>query len=257
MDELTETLTDGVLTLTLNRPEKLNALNANLLNLLAIKLEHAEKNSAVRAVLLIGHGKAFSAGADIHHLATCDAEQGYAFACHGQRVLRQLETLSKPSLAAINGYAFGGGCELAMAATLRIASNQATFAQPEVKLGIIPGYGGTQRLTRLIGKGRALDLCLSGRTLDAETAARWGLVNEVVAADDLLPKAHAILHEIMRWAPLAIQSIMQSIDYGMNLSLTEALHLEAIHFAKVCATKDKMEGVQAFLEKRPPTFRGE
>lgn len=164
--------------------------------------------------------------------------------------------MGKPSLAAVNGFAFGGGCELAISATLRIASNKAMFGQPEVKLGVIPGYGGTQRLARLIGKGRAMDLCLTGRFINAETALNWGLVSEVVAPEDLLTQGKNILNGILSMAPLAVASVMESIDHGYDLSLTEALHLEAIHFAKVCATEDKKEGVAAFLDKRTADFKG-
>ena len=164
--------------------------------------------------------------------------------------------MGKPTLAAINGYAFGGGCELAMAATLRIASSNAQFGQPEIKLGVIPGYGGTQRLARLVGKGRALDLCLTGRAIDAQTALSWGLVSEVVAPDMLINKAKQILQGILALAPLAIAGVMEVIDHGYDLSLTDALHLEAVHFSKVCATQDKAEGVAAFLEKRQAVFKG-
>ena len=213
-------------------------------------------NISVKGIVITGHGKAFCAGADIARLAECDAETGYQFACFGQEVFRKLETLGKPSIAAINGYAFGGGCELAMAATLRIAANSAQFGQPEVKLGVIPGYGGTQRLARLVGKGRALDLCLTGRFIDAATALSWGLVTEVVEPYALLSRAQQLLKNIVALAPLAVASIIESIDHGYDLSLTDALHLEAIHFSKVCASQDKIEGVAAFLEKRPPQFKG-
>ena len=161
-----------------------------------------------------------------------------------------------PSLAAINGYAFGGGCELAMSATLRIASTTAQFGQPEVKLGVIPGYGGTQRLARLVGKGRALDLCLTGRFINAETALNWGLVTEVVEPEALLAQGRHILKGVLSMAPLAVAGVMESIDRGCDMSLTDALHLEAVHFAKVCASEDKAEGVAAFLEKRQAHFKG-
>ncbi|MGL6030403.1 MAG: enoyl-CoA hydratase/isomerase family protein, partial [Legionella sp.] len=216
----------------------------------------AKDNTAVKALLLTGTGKAFCAGADINRLAECNAQSGYEFACFGQEVFRLLETMGKPSLAAVNGFAFGGGCELAISATMRIASDKALFGQPEVKLGVIPGYGGTQRLARLVGKGRALDLCLTGRFIDAQTALNWGLVTEVVAAEHLLDKAKEILNTILSMSPLAISGVMEVIDHGYDLSLTEALHLEAIHFAKVCATEDKKEGVAAFLEKRSAVFKG-
>lgn len=247
----------GILTLTLNRPEKLNALNSDVLHTLSETLTAAKKDSSVKAILITGTGKAFCAGADISRLAECNAQTGYQFACEGQDAFRQLETLGKPSLAAINGFAFGGGCELAMAATLRIASSTAQFGQPEVKLGVIPGYGGTQRLARLVGKGRALDLCLTGRFINAETALSWGLITEIVEPQQLIERAHTMLQGIISMAPLAIAGVMEVIDHGYDLSLTDALHLEAIHFAKTCATVDKKEGVSAFLEKRPAKFKGE
>jgi enoyl-CoA hydratase len=247
---------NGILTLTLNRPEKLNALSTELLNALGELFMAAKHNSQVKAVLITGSGKAFCAGADISRLAQCTAQTGYEFACHGQEVFRLLETLGKPSLAAINGFAFGGGCELAIAATMRIASSKASFGQPEVKLGVIPGYGGTQRLARLIGKGRALDLCLTGRFIDASTALNWGLVSEVAEPEQLVEQGKKMLLWVVGMAPLAIASVMEVIDRGYDLSLTDALHLEAVHFAKVCATEDKKEGVAAFLEKRTPVFQG-
>jgi enoyl-CoA hydratase len=246
----------GILTITLNRPEKLNALNDDVLIALAEIFDHAKKNPAIKALLLTGTGKAFCAGADITRLRDCNAQSGYQFATEGQDVFRQLETLGKPSLAAINGFAFGGGCELAMSATLRMASPNAQFGQPEVKLGVIPGYGGTQRLARLVGKGRALDLCLTGRFINAETALNWGLITEIVELDLLIEKATERLMTILAMAPLAIQSVMAVIDRGFDLPLPDALHLEAVHFAKVCASDDKNEGVDAFLAKRPALFQG-
>jgi enoyl-CoA hydratase len=246
----------GILTLTLNRPEKLNALSTEVLDVLDALLLSAKANPKVKALLLTGAGKAFCAGADISKLAECNAQSGYEFACRGQQVFRLLETMGKPSLAAVNGFAFGGGCELAIAATLRIASTKASFGQPEVKLGVIPGYGGTQRLARLVGKGRALDLCLSGRFIDAETALQWGLVTGLVTPEALLEEGKKRLNEILAMGPLAVASVMEVIDYGYDLALTDALHLEAIHFAKVCASEDKKEGVSAFLEKRVASFKG-
>ena len=248
---------NGILTLTLNRPEKLNALSIEVLFSLKELFIAAKADSKVKALMITGNGKAFCAGADISRLAECTAKTGYQFACDGQEVFRLLETMGKPSLAAINGFAFGGGCELAISTTLRIASSKASFGQPEVKLGVIPGYGGTQRLARLIGKGRALDLCLTGGFIDAQTALIWGLVSDVVEPEQLLEQGKKILQGILTMAPQAIASVMEVIDYGYDLSLTDALHLEAIHFAKVCATTDKKEGVAGFLEKRTPVFQGE
>ena len=256
MSAVEQNISEGILTITLNRPEKLNAISTEVLHALNEIFTQAKDNSAVKGILLTGAGKAFCAGADINRLAECNAQSGYEFACFGQAVFRQLETIGKPTLAAINGYAFGGGCELAMAATLRIASTNALFGQPEIKLGIIPGYGGTQRLGRLVGKGRAMDLCLTGRSIDAQTALNWGLVTEVVAPELLIDRATQIVQGIVSLAPLAIAGVMEVIDRGYDMSLTDALHLEAVHFSKVCASEDKVEGVSAFLERRSAVFKG-
>lgn len=243
--------------MTLNRPEKLNALNAEVLQSLASLCTNASTDRNVKGIILTGEGKAFCAGADIQRLADCDAQTGYEFAKMGQGVFRLLETLGKPSIAAVNGYALGGGCELAMSATLRIAASTAQFGQPEVKLGVIPGYGGTQRLARLVGKGRALDLCLTGRTIDANTAKDWGLVSDVVAPEQLADTAMTVMQQILSMGPLAVAGVMEVIDYGYDLSLTEALHMEALQFAKTCASADKQEGTAAFFAKRKPDFKGE
>ena len=256
MSDVEKKIDNGILTVTLNRPEKLNALSTELLETLNQIFIQAKHDDAIKAILITGQGKAFCAGADISRLAACDAEGGYQFAQFGQAVFRNLETLGKPSLAAINGYAFGGGCELAMATTFRIASSNAQLGQPEIKLGILPGYGGTQRLARLVGKGRALDLCLTGRFIDAQTACDWGLVTEVVELENLMARSTQMLQGLITLAPLALASIMEVIDHGYDLSLTDAMHLEAIHFARICASEDKKEGVAAFLEKRSPKFTG-
>ena len=190
-------------------------------------------------------------------MAELDANSGYQFARAGQDVFRQLETLGKPSLAAVNGFCFGGGCELAISTTVRFASLEARFGQPEVKLGVIPGFGGTQRLPRLIGKGRALDLCLSGRTLTAEEAHQWGLVTALHNSDNLLPAAKQYLQQLRQLAPIALQRVIEAIDQGFELPLDDALQLEALLFAQTTATKDKAEGVAAFLEKRTAKFVGE
>lgn len=247
---------EGILCITLNRPDKLNALNEEVLLALATLLKEAKHSVDIKGIILTGQGKAFCAGADISRLAECDARTGYEFAEMGQAVFRLLETIDKPSLAAVNGYAFGGGCELAMAATLRIASTHAQFAQPEVKLGVIPGYGGTQRLARLIGKGRALDMCLTGRSVDAETAKLWGLISDVVQPEELDAKAFEMMQKIVAMAPLAIAAVMKTIDHGYDLPLTEALYIEALEFAKTCASLDKKEGVDAFFARRVPQFKG-
>lgn len=261
MTQTTSTLkvdikSNGIMLITLARPDKLNALSETVLSELEQCFHHAANNNDVKGLLITGEGKAFCAGADINQLAEANTQSGLAFAIRGQSVFRQLETLGKPSIAAVNGFAFGGGCELAMAATVRVASEQASFGQPEVKLGVIPGYGGTVRLARLVGKGRALDLCTRGRFINAETALNWGLVTEVVTADKLLATSEDILLNITAMAPLAIQAVMESIDTGFDMSLPEAMRYEAVLFANTCSTEDKQEGVSAFLEKRAAEFKG-
>ena len=247
---------DGICQITLSRPDKLNALNDTMFQELSAIFIDAKNNSQVKGLLITGEGKAFCAGADINRLAAADALEGLAFSRQGQSVFRLLETLGKPSIAAINGYAFGGGCELAMAATLRAASDKAQFGQPEVKLGVIPGYGGTQRLSRLIGKGRAIDLCITGRFIDAQTAYQWGLVTLLTSAETLLEESRKLLLMAIHQAPLAVASAIQVIDEGLELPLEQAFELEALHFGLACATKDKHEGTQAFLEKRATKFEG-
>jgi len=250
------TIETHILKIVLSRPDVLNALNQDMFHELHEVFTYAKVEEKIKAILITGEGKAFCAGADINRLAELNAITGQQFAEDGQAVFRQLETLGKPSLAAVNGYAFGGGCELAMSATMRIASEKAQFGQPEVKLGVIPGYGGTQRLARLIGKGRALDLCLTGRFISAQEALNFGLVSEVVPVDGLEDRAVEILTSLSHLAPLAMQSIMSTIDRGYDLSLDDAMHLEAVHFGRVCATEDRNEGVSAFIEKRKPEFTG-
>lgn len=247
----------GILQIKLNRPEQLNALSHEVLQQLAHIFEQAKNDKSVKAILLTGEGKAFCAGADIKQLAALNGPKGLAFSRFGQAVFRSLELLGKPSLAAINGFAFGGGCELAMAATLRIAANHAVFGQPEIKLGVIPGFGGTQRLARLIGKGRALDVCLTGRRFNAEEAFQWGLINEITTPENLLTRAQSLLKEFVQLSPIALQSIMTVIHQGYDLTLDEAFELEAAYFGLCCTTADKREGVDAFLEKRAAVFSGE
>lgn len=250
------TLAQGIWQITLSRMEKLNALNATLINELTTVLQQAKQDANCLGLLFTGAGKAFCAGADINQLASVNALQGLAFAREGQALMRLIETLGKPCLAAINGFAFGGGCELALAMHLRIASDKALFGQPEVKLGVIPGYGGTQRLARLVGKGRAMDLCLTGRFIDAATAYQWGLVTEITTPETLLPRACELLTSIIRNGPLAVRAAMQTIDQGFDLPLPDALELEVLQFALTCASADKKEGTAAFLEKRPAKFKG-
>lgn len=257
MSPVIHTIDNGILEIRLNRPEKLNALNNEVLTILGNLFVEAKASKNIKGVLIIGEGRAFCAGADINKLAECDATLGYEFARRGQEIFRLLATMNKPSIAAVNGFAFGGGCELAIAATMRFASQNAKFGQPEVKLGVIPGYGGTQRLARLIGKGRALDLCLTARFIDAETAKNWGLVSEVFPSDALEVEAKNALKQIIQLPPLALAGVIDVIEHGYDLTLEDALQFEALHFSKACATNDKKEGVSAFLEKRQPIFHGE
>jgi enoyl-CoA hydratase len=256
-DVIVSVINSHILQIKLNRPQALNALNADLMKNLHEIFIKAKEDKAIKALLITGEGKAFCAGADINHLARLNGQTGVEFAQYGQMVFRTLEQLGKPSLAAINGFALGGGCELAMSATLRIAAQTAIFGQPEVKLGVIPGFGGTQRLSRLVGKGRALDLCLTGRTIKADDALNWGLVTEVVESEKLIERATEILSNLVKLAPIALKSTMAAIDRGYDLSLEDALELEAVHFGLCCATQDKQEGVSAFLEKRTAEFCGE
>lgn len=254
---ITSTKTPNILQITLNRPQQLNALNRETIESLETILKDAKTNRSIRGILLTGNGKGFCAGADITQLAPLDKKSGLAFAEYGQHVFSQLETLGKPSIAAIHGFAFGGGCELAMSATLRLAAEGTVFGQPEIKLGVIPGFGGTQRLTRLIGPGRALELCLTGKRFSASDALQWGFLNAITPADQLEAKALALLQECIAYSPIPTRAIIETIYASEGASLTEGLALEAKAFAACCDTKDKQEGVSAFLEKRQPNFCGE
>jgi enoyl-CoA hydratase len=242
---------------TINRPHVLNALNKATWSDLQTAFEDARDNDAIHGVILTGAGdKAFAAGADIGDLAklsVVDAERSSRF---GQQVLDLIENLGKPVVAAVNGFALGGGCETAMACTIRIAVPQAKFGQPEVKLGLLPGGGGTQRLPRLVGKGRALQLLLTGEMIGADEAYRIGLVNEVVPTADLIPRAEAILSEIAANGPIAVRLALVATNQGMETSQEEGLVLEASYFGLLAGTEDKKEGTAAFLEKRAPQFRG-
>jgi enoyl-CoA hydratase len=250
-------LTDGIARITVNRPDKLNALNAIVIAELGDAVTRIETDSAVRGVILTGAGpKAFVAGADIAELTDQGATGGRSRAVAGQQVFRRLERCGKPVIAAVNGFALGGGCELAMACHLRVASEQAQFGQPEVKLGIAPGYGGTVRLPRLVGKGRALELLLTGDIIDAQEALRIGLVNRVVPADRLLPEAEAVLRSILANGPLAIRACLEAVDNGLEMTVDQALLFEANYFGLLSATEDMREGTRAFVEKRKPSFKG-
>ena len=248
---------DQIARITFNRPSVLNALNLRTLDELADCLESVRRDDAIRVLILTGGGeKAFVAGADINELARQTPLEGKDTALRGQGVFGRLETLGKPSIAAINGFALGGGCELALACTMRIASRNAKLGQPEVKLGVLPGYGGSQRLARLCGKGIAQELILTGDMISAEEALRIGLVNHVTEAADLLATAESIARKIIANAPLAVKYSMEAIQKGMEMPQEEGLFLEATLFGLCCATEDMREGTRAFLEKRPAKFQG-
>ncbi len=243
--------------ITLNRPKVLNALNRAAIADLHTAFEAARADAAILGVILTGAGdKAFIAGADIGELATVSAVEAAESTRRGQDLMNFIENLGKPVIAAINGVALGGGCETAMACTIRVASKRAKFGQPEVKLGLIPGYGGTQRLARLVGKGIALQLILSGDMISAEEAYRIGLVNEIVESETLIARAEEILVKIVSNAPLAIRYSIEAVNLGLDGSLREGLALEGKLFALCASTEDKKEGTAAFLEKRQATFKG-
>src|SRR5690349_17569093 len=242
---------------TVNRPKVLNALSMATMDELRAAFHEIKSDAEIRVVILTGAGeKAFIAGADISELAAQDPVSAKEYAQRGQSVLNLIENLGKPVIACINGFALGGGCEIAMACTIRLASETAKLGQPEVKLGIIPGYGGTQRLPRLVGKGIAMQLLLTGEMITAQEAYRIGLVNEVAAPADLIPRAEAIAAKIIANAPLAVQYTMEAVNKGMETPLAEGLYVEAVLFGAACATEDKREGTTAFLEKRPAQFKG-
>jgi enoyl-CoA hydratase len=242
---------------TLNRPQVLNALNRQATKDLRTAFEHARDDAAVRGVILTGSGdKAFIAGGDIGEISKFTAVQSEEYTRDGQAVLDLIENLGKPVIAAINGFALGGGCETAMACTIRLATEKAKFGQPEVKLGILPGYGGTQRLPRIVGKGVALQLILTGDLISAQEAYRIGLVNEIVPVAELIPRAEAILAKIGSNAPLGIKFALEAVNKGMETSQAEGLVIEAAFFALCVGTEDRKEGTTAFLEKRLPRFEG-
>jgi enoyl-CoA hydratase len=254
---LTLELNDRIATLTVNRPDKLNALNDATILELGLAIEQLRADFQVAGVVVTGAGRAFVAGADISELRAKSPTEALQLARRGQYVFRRIETSPKPVIAAVNGFALGGGCELAMACHVRVASDTARFGQPEVKLGVIPGYGGTQRLARLVGRGRALQLLLTGEMIDAAEAYRIGLVNRVVASgESVVDVARTILVAMLANAPLAIAECINVVDRGVDIPLEESLALEAAAFGLLTATDDAQEGTSAFLEKRPPAFRG-
>jgi enoyl-CoA hydratase len=256
-ENITYEVKGSIAYITMNRPKVMNALNRRTVEELNSAFHAAKEDATVKGIILTGTGeKAFIAGADIAELSAIDSDKAGEFSAKGQEVLSFIETLGKPVIAAVNGFALGGGCETAMACTIRIAAENAMFGQPEVKLGIIPGYGGTQRLPRLVGKGRALQLILTGDLIGAQDAHRIGLVDEVVPGADLMPRCEAILKQINANAPIAIRYAIDAVNKGVDTDLTSGLTLEAKYFALAAATEDKKEGTSAFVQKRAPQFQG-
>ena len=253
---LLTSLENNVLTITINRPDKLNALNTEVFDDLNNILEEIENNNKIRSAIITGAGpKAFVAGADISEFSDYNKEQAMAMAKRGQDVFLKIERCNKPIIAVVNGFALGGGCELSMACHFRIASENAKFGQPEVNLGLIPGYGGTQRLVQLIGKGRALELLMSGNMIDANTALQFGLVNYVVKPEELLMKARSILETINSKAPLAVAACIKTANAVFDETIN-GFELEVREFGNCFATEDMKEGTTAFLEKRKASFKG-
>jgi len=245
-----------VATITLNRPAALNALDATMFNELESVFTQLAQDPSLRAILLTGSGdRAFAAGADIRGLAATDAVSGLAISQRGQKVFSRIETCGKPVIACINGVALGGGCELALACTFRLASDKAKLGLPETKLGLIPGYGGTVRLTRLIGRGQALRLMLTATIVDAPEALKLGLIEEVLPAAELLPRAHQLAAAIAALSPLGVAGVLESVNRIEGLPLHQAFQIEAEIFGRLCGTADKHEGLTAFLEKRPTTWQ--
>jgi enoyl-CoA hydratase len=250
-------ISDRINVVTIDRQEKLNALNSEVVAELEAAIDSAKSDDAVGIVIVTGAGpKAFVAGADIAELSTMTPVSGRQHALRGQAVFSKIEKLGKPVIAAINGFALGGGCELAMACTIRVASENAKLGQPEVKLGIIPGYGGSQRLSRLVGEGRAMELCLTAEPIGAAEALRIGLVNKVVPAGEALNAAREMAAKILANGPLAVRYSMEAIHHGLDMALEDGLYLEATLFGLCASTVDMREGMAAFLEKRPAKFEG-
>jgi enoyl-CoA hydratase len=248
----------GVLTVTINRPKVLNALNGQTLSELEQVLDEAARDADVRVILLTGAGdRSFVAGADINELAAQNPVGGREHARRGQAIFDRVERLGKPVIAAVNGFALGGGCELAMACTLRLAADTARFGQPEINLGLIPGYAGSQRLPRLVGRGRALELLLAGDPIPAEEAWRIGLVNRVVPAAQLMTEARALAEKLAAKPAVAVRYILEAVAGGLEMSFADAADYEATLFGLVSTTEDMREGTRAFLEKRKPSFKGQ
>ena len=247
-----------ILTITINRPDKLNALNHDTLKELKSHVVDAQDNADVAVIIITGSGdKAFVAGADISELATTNAVTGMHFAKFGQSVMNAIEDSRKPVIAAVNGFALGGGCELAMACHLRVASDNAKFGQPEIKLGVIPGFGGSQRLTRLVGRGKSMEMNLLGDMIDANEAVRIGLANQVVPQDSLTETVQGMAAKLAASAPIALSMVIDTVNRGFEFALADALDYEIKAFGVCCATEDKNEGTSAFLEKRAANFSGQ
>lgn len=248
---------EGLTVVTVNRPDKLNALDDRTVEELDAAFAEIGRDPSVRGVILTGAGpKAFVAGADIGELATQSPVEGQQRSLRGQKVLDRIEGLGKPVVAAVNGFALGGGCELALACHLRVAAEGARLGTPEVKLGLMCGYGGSQRLPRLVGKGRALELLLTGEMVDAQEALRIGLVNRVVPGDRLLAESEGLLRKMLANAPLSLRFVLDAVNAGLEMPLAEGQYLEASLFGLLCTTEDMKEGTRAFLDKRPAKFQG-
>jgi len=257
MSNVLSQLENNILTITINRPDKLNALNQATLKELDAIITQAKEDDNTAVIVITGAGdKAFVAGADIAELATTDAMTGMKFAQFGQSVFNNIENCGKPVIAAVNGFALGGGCELAMACHLRIASDNAKFGQPEIKLGVIPGFGGTQRLTRLVGKSKSMEMNLLGDMVSADKAEQIGLVNWVVPQGELTPTVKKIAQQLANSAPIALTMTIDAINKGLECALPDALDYEVKAFGICCASEDKNEGTSAFLEKRKAVFKG-
>ncbi len=254
---LFEVDTDGIALLSINRPDKLNALDAHVISELESVFADVRDSTTIRALIVTGSGpKAFVAGADVNELAMLTPRELYEMSRRGQKLYRELELMPKPSVAAINGYALGGGLELAMACTIRIASPNAIMGQPEVKLGVMPGYGGTQRLPALVGRGKALEMLLSGEPIDAEEANRVGLVNHIAPQDRLVEACRIWLRKVLSNGPLAVAMTLQAVDMGLQSGIENGMLFEAASFSALAATQDRLEGTRAFVNKRKPVFTG-
>jgi enoyl-CoA hydratase len=252
-----EHLEDGIATVTVSRPEKLNAIDRDTMVELDTAFEYAQNEPNVRGLIVTGEGsKAFVAGADIRELANIDPMQASHLSSAGQSTFRRLELMRKPSVAAINGFALGAGLELAMSCTLRVVVPEAKLGLPELKLGLIPGYGGTQRLARLVGRGKALELLLTGDRIDAHEAWRIGLVNRIAPAESLLAEARQLIASILANAPIAVALAMDAVDIGISCGQEEGLRFESAAFGLAASTEDRREGTKAFIERRPPVFTG-